>query len=491
MKTSDFSLPRRMSGSALWLMIAKGLREYAGIFVILIIAKLIDTDGQHALYDKMRTVSVLFAGYLALAALPAFIGWYFKKYYIEGGKLIFIHGFFGKETTSIPLDKVQSMRTKQGFLYRVLGVRGVLFDTLASKLTEIELILDERDWKSLMERVETQEAAADIVADDEAQEQTVSLSFSNSNLIKGAFCQNHLQGMAVLFAALSVVYDTVSGVDYHAVEHLVNYVDTQAGALSLRPSDYVAAALVLYFFVMLLWIGKVFLRYANMRVRMARGYLTFESGLISRGGIRFMYDKVCTVYVKHNFLERRLHGGTVILRQAVNATDRKRGADIKVYGSDSEADFLGWWLGKDYGSSAEIISARSGYGLMWHVMRIDILLSLAAAAVFACFGLYVWLAVPAAWLVISLVKGGLAVRRSRITLKEDYIEIHNGKFADIRNYVKYGNVEVVRLKATPFTPYTHRLSLTLSTNGTAFTLRSLKEQQARDICERLVLSCEA
>lgn len=489
MKTSDFSVPRRMSGSALWLMIAKGLREYAGIFVILIIVKLIDTDGQHAFYDKIRTVSLLCAGYLALAALTAFIGWYFKKYYIESGKLIFIHGFFGKETTSIPLDKVQSMRTKQGFIYRVLELRGVLFDTLASKSAEIELILDDRDWKALMERVEMQEAAADVVAAAGVEEQVVRMNFSNSNLIKGAFCQNHLQGMAVLFAALSVVYNTVSSIDYHALEHIINYVDTYAGTLSLQPSDYVAVALALYFFVMLLWIGKVFLRYANMQVQMARGYLTFESGLISRGSIRFLYDKVCTVYVKRNFLERWLHGSTVILRQAVNATDEKKGADIKVYGSDSAADFLDWWLGKGYGSSAEILSARSGYGLIWHVLRIDILLSLAAAAALACFDLYMWLAVPAAWLVISIAKGGMAVRRSRITLKEDYIEIHNGKFADIRNYVKYCNVEVVRLKATPFTPYTHRVSLTLSTNGTAFTLRSLKEQDARDICERLVFPC--
>ena len=222
---------------------------------------------------------------------------------------------------------------------------------------------------------------------------------------------------------------------------------------------------------------------------MARGYLTFESGFISRRSIRFLYDKVCTVYVKRNFLERRLHGSTVILRQAVNATDEKKGADIKVYGSDSADDFLDWWLGKGYGSSAEILTARSGYGLMWHVLRIDILLSFAAAAALACFDLYGWLLLPAAWLVISVAKGSMAVRRSRITLKEDYIEIHNGKFADIRNYVKYCNVEVVRLKANPFTPYTHRVSLTLSTNGTVFTLRSLKEQDARDICERLVFPC--
>ncbi len=515
MRTGDFSEPRRMSGSAYWVLMAKGLREYASLFVLLIVLKFIDADDQHTFMEKMRVVSLLSAGYLALAALTAFISWYFKKYYIEGGKLIFMHGLLSKETTSIPLSKVQSMRTRQGFIYRVLEMRGVLFDTLASKSAEIELILDDRDWKALMERVEMEEAvpeapSAAVSASSElpvsselsgasgtsrfsgaAEGRTSgsSLSFSNSNLIKGAFCQNHLQGMAVLFAALAAVYNSVTTVDDHAVDHIIDYVDTHAGTLSLQPSGYVVVAVALYFFVMLLWIGKVFLRYANMEVRIARGQLNFESGLIARNSSRFSYDKVCTVYVKRNFLEQWLHGSTVMLRQALNATDEKKGADVRVYGSESAADFLSWWLGSSYGSSPEIVSARSGYGLMWHVMRLDILISLAAAVTLACFGLYVWLAVPAAWLLISLAKGLMAVRRGRITLKEDYIEIRNGRFADIRNYVKYSNVEVVRLRSTPFTPYSRRVSLTLSTNGTSFTLRSLRIEEAREIYELLLCNC--
>lgn len=507
MRTGDFSEPRRMSGSAYWVLFAKGLKEYAGFVVFWVVMIAIGSEVERTFKDKVEIVLLLLAGYLALAAVIAFVSWYFKKYYIEGGKLIFIHGLLSKETTSIPLSKVQSMRTKQGFIYRVLEMRGVLFDTLASKSAEIELILDDRDWKALMERVEMEEEADGEMPESEetveataipeyigeetaeAAGNTVRMSFSNSNLIKGAFCQNHLQGMAVLFAALAAVYNTVSTVDDHAVDHIIDYVDTHAGTLSLQPSGYVVVAVALYFFVMLLWIGKVFLRYANMEVRIARGQLTFESGLIARNSSRFSYDKVCTVYVKRNFLEQWLHGSTVMLRQALNATDEKKGADVRVYGSESAADFLSWWLGSSYSSSPEIVSARSGYGLMWHVMRLDILISLAAAVTLACFGLYVWLAVPAAWLLISLAKGLMAVRRGRITLKEDYIEIRNGRFADIRNYVKYSNVEVVRLRSTPFTPYSRRVSLTLSTNGTSFTLRSLRIEEAREIYELLLWSC--
>lgn len=91
-------------------------------------------------------------------------------------------------------------------------------------------------------------------------------------------------------------------------------------------------------------------------------------------------------------------------------------------------------------------------------------------------------------MLVSLSKGLLAVRRSHITLKEDYMEISNGKFAEIYNYIKYDNIEVVRMVSTPFTPYNHRVKLVISTNGTSFVIRSLKEQEAKEIYELLLLN---
>ena len=541
MKAGDFSEPRRMSGSAYVVLLAKVLRQYASLFFILVFLKIFDSDSPFSFVERVMRVSVIAAGYLVVAAVSAFVSYYFRKYYIKDGKLVFMHGLLNKETTSIPLDRVQSLRTKRGFVYRLLELRGVLFDTLASRTAEIELILEEDDWKALLSRVEMQErvakegmsgvdadetgdAGADGAAgtagaaeaagtaevagvagtagtagtaarimkrdgEDVVAGQAVRMSFSNLNLIKGAFCQNHLQGMAVLFAALAAVFNTLTSVDDRAVDHMIDYVGTYAGSLSFPPSAYLAVAVVLYLVIMLMWIGKVFLRYSNMEVRMARGQLTFESGLIARNSSRFQHDKVCTVYVKRNFLEKWLHGSTIMLRQALNATDEKRGADVRIYGSDSAAVFLEWWLGKDYPASSEVVSARSGYGLMSHVMRLDLLLSIAAATVLICFGLYAWLAVPAVWLLISLVKGLCAVRRSSIVLKEGYVVINNGKFADIRNYIKYSNIEVVRLVSTPFTRYSRRVRLSVSTNGTSFSVRSLKEQDAREIYEMLLGRC--
>ena len=492
MKINDFSVPRRMSKSAFVIFFVKALRSYASVFLLLGIAKIFDLSNEGSIMEYIMMILSFMAGFLAISLVTAFLNFYFKKYYVEDGNLIFIHGVVQHERTSIPLHKIQSLRTKSGFIYRMLDMKGVSFDTLASKTEEIELILDDDDWDALLSRVETQEMHEAEAAEQEvtANGKVVKLEVSNVNLIRGALCQNHLKGMAVLFGILATLYNQITSVNDKAAEYFIDYVDTHTASSAFSISAVLTVIVILYVVILILWTGKVFLQYFNMDIQMSEKQLFFESGLVSRNSCRFSFDKVCTLYVKRNIIENWLGCCTIMVRQALNATDEKRGADVKIYGSSHDRDFLNWWLGKDYISSPTVISARSGYGLFAYAIRFDILISFSAIITLCYYGQYFWLFVPIVYMLISLVKGLLAVRRSHITLKEDYMEISNGMFTEVYNYVKYGNVEVVRMVSTPFTSYCHRVKLVISTNGTSFTIRSLKEQEAKNIYELLLLNSQ-
>ena len=79
MRTGDFSEPRRMSGSAYWVLFAKGLKEYAGFVVFWVVMIAIGSEVERTFKDKVEIVLLLLAGYLALAAVIAFVSWYFKN----------------------------------------------------------------------------------------------------------------------------------------------------------------------------------------------------------------------------------------------------------------------------------------------------------------------------------------------------------------------------------------------------------------------------
>lgn len=496
MKINDFSIPRRMSKSAFVIFFVKALRSYASLILILFTVRIFDSSNETSVMEYIIMLLSYLAAFIAISLITAFLGFYFKKYYVEDGNLIFIHGVIQHERTSIPLNKIQSLRTKSGLIYRMLDMKGVSFDTLASRTEEIELILDDDDWDALLSRVENKENTQEEVKETEATEQettanskTVQLKVSNLNLIKGALCQNHLKGMAVLFGVLATLYNQITSVNDKAANYFIDYVETHADSSAFSLTAVLTVIVILYLVILILWMGKVFLQYFNMDIRMGEKQLFFESGLITRNSSRFSFDKVCTLYVKRNIIENLLGCCTIMVRQALNATDEKKGADVKIYGSSHDGNFLNWWLGKDYSSSPTVISARSGYGLLGYTIRFDILISLAVAIVLCYYGQYIWLFAPISYMLVSLAKGFLAVRRSHITLKEDYMEISNGKFAEIYNYVKYDNIEVVRMVSTPFTPYYHRVKLVISTNGTSFAIRSLKEHEAKEIYELLLLNC--
>ena len=495
MKTNDFSAPRRMSKSAFVIFLVNNLWLYAKYFLFIVILELFNSEKKLSFIEAALDFLVVLAICLTLAAVIAFINYYSKKYYVENGNLIFIHGLVRKEITSISLTKIHSLRTKQGLIYRLLDMKGVSFDTLASQSEEIEMILDNEDWEALLSRIETLDSQTQIQASeaDKIEEKTdgytTKLSVGNLNLIKGALCQNHLRGMVVFGSILVTLYDQIISVNENAVEYFYGYMATHADFLRLSLSSCITVAAILYIVTLLLWLGKVFLRYFNMDIRIDREQLFFESGLISRNSSRFSYDKICTVYIKRNIIEKWLACSTVMLKQALNATDRNRGADVRIYGSDSATTFLDWWLGKDYASSQPIVSAQSGYGLLGYTIRFDLLVSLAAGIALCYFQYYGWLWLPVVYILISLIKGIFSVRRRSITLKEDYVEINSGKFAEVKNYFKYSNMEVVRMTATPFTPFYHRVNLVISTNGSSFTVRSLKEQEAKEIYELLLYNC--
>ena len=490
---NDFSRPRRMSKSALVVFFVKNLRGNTGLFLLCLALNPGFRDDETPLWQALLIALAMLAAFVALAAAAAFVSYYYRKYYVEDGNLVFIHGALRKEKTSVPLGKVQSLRTKRGPIYRLLDMKGVSFDTLASTSAEIELILDDDDWDALLSRVEAgedsseaREEAASPVHEKTMEQKTFKLDVDNANLLKGALCQNHLRGLVVLFGALSALWSQLQSLGDGAVTYVVDYVDAHSTHLSFSWLAIVALTAILYVVVLLLWTGKVFLRYANMDIRMGEKQLFFESGLFSRASSRFSRDKICTLRVKRNFMERWLHCGTISLRQALNATDEQNGRDVRIYGSDHASKFLDWWLGTDDNARQPIISARPGYGLLAYTIRFDLLVSLAAIVVLCAFGLYAWLLVPAFYMLVSLAKGFLAVRHGGIMLRNGYVEIRDGKFAEARNYLKYDSIEVARVTATPFTPRFHRVSLTISTNGTSFTLRSLKASEARAIYELLL-----
>lgn len=494
---SDFSTPRRMSPAAFIVIWMQTFQQLITTFIVIIGMMLFDED---LVYSQRLIMSVAFiGGALALSAGVAFLKYYFRKYHIEGDSLIYTHGLAFKNTTSVPLERIHNLRTKSGIFYRLVDMRGVSFDTLASEKQEVELILNESEWQTLLHQVRIGEDFPDAGGLDTAVAppppfRQDKLHVSNLNIIKGALCQNHLQGFAILGAIAAAVFNKVSEIDENATGRFIDYIDTHAGDVSLSVGQILLCAAVIYLLVMLLWTGRIALRYYGMTITIADNRLTFESGLFSRYTSRIARNKATVLSIKQNPLERLAQCETISIRQAENVTDEKKRGDITIYGSDLGNRILGWWTCDDTGSELPfrdkdsvkesiLMTARSGKGVFVRRFMPHLLIAVVALLVLMFAADIVIPAITACTLYTGLmaVRAVMAWRHSSIELTDAYVLINRGNIARIREYVRYPDIESIRIRRTPFTRYTGRVSLQLATNSGATTVYSLTLADARTL----------
>lgn len=482
---TDFSVPQRMSLGAFVIYFLKFFRITFNAVFIFLIYKVFTSDA--GLIENIVQIAATIGAIALLALILASLAIYQMKFHVEDGNLIYRHNLIGRATTTIPLNRIHTLRTRQGLLYRILDLRGVLFDTLAAKEEEVELILSESEWQSLLSRIERQERPQSAVTDmPPAYNPSSSIKFSNKNLVADALCQNHLKGMVVLGGFASVIFNTLSDLSDDSFEIIERYLESHFDHFTVSVSGIAMIMACTYALSLVLWLGKVLLRYYDLSLTYDSKVLTFSHGLFSRLSSRFTRDKICTVSIKRNYFEKRFNLSTLALRQALNSSAQKEDDNLKIHGRDCSDFFLSWWLGHDYGSETDISTAKSGKGVITHSLLPDLFLSSVVLAVLWHFGLYGWIILPAIYLLAGIPKGILTMRHSNITLRESYLVIGTGRFAEIENYLKYDNVEVVRITRTPLSQFTGRVSLTISTTGSTFTVRSIRQDQATRIYELLL-----
>lgn len=451
---------------------------------------LISASSRHP--ERLLTVIlVTVAACVALPLITAIILYFTRQYYVKDGNLVFLTGLFNREKTIVPLDRVHSLRTQKGLWYRLFDMRGIVFDTLASRKAEIELILDEFDWKRLLSVIE-QEGEAENPTEQSPDPQpappTITVHYPTKNLLLAALCQNHLKGMAVLGSFLAMIFGNLSDLPEETSSTVFTYIVEYFEELFASPLMIVTYLVIIYILMLILWLGRVLLRYFYTTLKYDSKLLTFSYGLLNRASRRFFHNKICTIWIKRNFLEKKFGFCTLMLRQALNVSAQKEDDNMKLYGTDSSTFFLKWWLGDDYADSPEIMTAKSGKGVLYRYVGIIAVLCIAIAIPIILLEEYIWLIVPGIILLYSIAKGFCKMRQSKIALKEDYLVIHDGAFAEMANYIKYSNVEVVRLRRSPFTRFSHRVALAISTSGTTFIVPSLPETQAIAIYEHLLKS---
>jgi len=249
----------------------------------------------------------------ALDVLQKFFGWLNFRYALDEKTVYIIDGNWIKKEKSLPLYKIQSVHSNSPFLYRLLGVVELTFDTNANsddasfklagvfpnEAKRLEDILDQVRHRKTESDIpvegETDTTATPVVIEKPASRLLYALSTREIIIAS-------LTSLSV-FAIFPVASTIISSIDDFI--NLDGTFDT-IGDWVVHASIIAIGLLVLTVLILSVVIGMVinFLKYGNFRLERRGDRIRVEKGLLNRSAKEIPYEKIQAVRVKETFIRR-------------------------------------------------------------------------------------------------------------------------------------------------------------------------------------------
>jgi putative membrane protein len=254
--------------------------------------------------------------YVAIPVMlvPALVRYFSFTYRFEGGDLVIRQGVIERTERHIPIERIQDLRTEQGFLHRLLGVTDVQIQTAGGEgpeasLSVLSLAEAQRLRLALADRGR-RTAEADAAGVPAAAPREVVRALGVKELVLAGLTSNRLApALALLGAAWAFADDVLPGDLYERGARIAvgagrDVLDYGVGTALLIGVGVLAAFTVLG--ALLSAVGSVVLFY-NFTLSLVGDGLHREYGLITHRSMSLRRRRIQLLQVEQGLL-RRLFG---------------------------------------------------------------------------------------------------------------------------------------------------------------------------------------
>lgn len=490
----DFSKPVRQGWPVLVVMLAKSFRGWLRLLWPVLLVLVTRKRGK-ALWV---TLIVCIVASLLVFWLLTFLRYLTLTIHVEGGKLICRHGLIQKNELTIPLHRIHALRTNSGPLYQMVDMVGVVFDTVADKNAEVEVLLSEEDWAALrslvapleeetstIEKGRRSDHAAEPHEEAVRAEQKPSYSYQMSfrDILRATLAQNPLKGFALMLTGLFYTYQQIYDLG-DVTNALYQYAELTIAQASITFITILAVSA--YLLSLILFFGYYIFRFWNLRVEIRGDQLTYERGLLTRKSITIYQDKICSIQMKQNILERKLRIYTLQLNQAKNVEGKNAENTVSLLGFPTPQPILEWC---GVGESEVLFWAHSQRMLFWRSLLLRWSLPMLATLPLALFVTPYCLLLLIPILTLALWESGNRLCRSSVVLYPEYLTIHSGYFAEVHTWIPLHQVVNLAMRQWHFLqPHTAnpKRHLRIQTMSGVHLVRSLQHQSLSSLYDYLL-----
>jgi putative membrane protein len=478
----DWSIPRRQSPVALLFLFGRVLKEFWPLFLFLAGRQLFGSDQESERRDPDKVFYVI----LGLAATFLLLGLYYVveylrfRYSVRSGELTFTSGVFVVKETSIPLENVQSVHLRQGYINRLTDTYGLKVETAGTDDEEVDIKAIGRDEAlALQELLQCGKAPPGL---SKGQPDQVVLGIRPAELFKLAVSENHVKTLLVI---LAFAFARMDDLRQFFGDEAGKAIDRQMGQVELAGRNLALLAAVVLTTTLAVSFVRVWIRYYGMQIRMGEAGFRMQWGFLQTQRKMLLNERIQMVSWSSNLLRGLLDIRILRFYMAGEAVVGRSDQWVRLLVTNSEAlRLLTASYRSDWPSDLE-----KGHGVHHSYGWRPTLMAVLPVCVSLSIGIVFWkpwlLWVPAVALAYHAVTNLSRRRRFRFWYDTQTLQVRRGVWGTEQILMNFAKVQHVAVKTTPYLRSRGLATLVLHSAGGPVKLPCIPIGQARylaDLC---------
>ncbi|WP_346856601.1 PH domain-containing protein [uncultured Draconibacterium sp.] len=487
MSKMDLSTPTRQSIKGLVFIFLQTVRQAVRMFWALIAVVILQKNLVEYKALLPIAVVVIFVLFVVHSVLY-YLNFYF---YVKDGEFILQKGYLRKKVLTIPLERIQSVNTKQNLIQQVLDVVALEIDTAGTVGKELKIHALEKSFANalhdqLSNNAVSSEAEENIESRATSTTEKLILKLEPIDLLKIGISQNHLRTGLIILAFGYQIFNQVQEIfkdkaDEYSNE-FVNFMSNSSLALIVFLGIFFLLASIL---ISLL---RTLVKYFDFKLMKKENAYRVEAGIINKRNVVLPHNKIQELNWETGPIKKQFGIYTLVFKQAVSGQNKK----VQLVDAPGCLTQHLELLKNDLFGEDKLSSASKIFTNSYYFRRLWLFMGWLPVIIAAPFIYFEWLIGLAAfvWLLATAAYSYLILKKSYFKINEEQIRVSSGAISHTWKQMELFKIQSVEFKQTFFQKRRSLASLKLMNASGTIRIPYIHQDLAKQIYNYLLFHTE-
>jgi len=488
MNRVDLTIPTRQSAKGLILIFIFSLRQFIKMFWPVILVAVF----QEKYFKDLFILGIVVIVLLALLVVHTILYYLNFIFYISNGEFVLKKGYFRKKILTVPLDRIQSVNTKQNLIQQVLNVVTLEIDTAGSVAKELKIQALEKSFSTeLQSALRAVDIKKEVFESDNEKElaetkEEVILKLTPSDLLRIGISQNHLRAGLIIIAFGFQIFQQIQDMFKEKAEE---YSNEFIGFMS--NSNWALISFLFVFFLIISILFSLFrtvLKYFDFKLTKKEGTYRIESGLLNKRNVIIPHGKVQELKWETGPLKKLFGIYHIAFKQAVSDQNRR---EQQVDAPGCLSNHLEM-LKNDLFGEDKLTDTLKIYSNPYYFRRLWMYygwIPVLPASPFLYDEWMFWLAVLT-WLAVSAFYCSLILKKRYFSINNEQIIVSKGAISHQWTQMELHKIQAVEFRQSVFQKKRSLSNLSIMNASGSITIPFIDETVAKQIYNYLLYHTE-